>query len=146
MQTREKKTFPSAIRPNNALLARIQQRVALQSTTYETLGVSRSCTAASSATKYHVRDARRPCCILPVQIDTKQLLEQQSVELTDSTKRRRLRWCCKFSSSKQQQHSVQVHSIRKLSRHDTFAEMPYKCQLSDGTRTASEADVSVFQL
>ena len=82
-----------------------------------------------------------------MQISTKQLVEQQSIELIDSAKRRRLRWCGKLSSSsKQQQHSVQVRVVRKLRWHETSAETPNKCQLRDCTRTASEADGSVFQL
>ena len=40
-----------------------------------------------------------PYCILRVETATKQLVEQQSIELIDSTKRRRLRWCNKLSSS-----------------------------------------------
>ena len=68
------------------------------------------------------------------------------MELLGSTKRRRLRWCSKLSSSKQQQqHSVQVRIGQKLSWHETFAETPNKCQLRDSTRTASEADGSVLQ-
>ena len=39
LQTGEKQTLPAAIRPNNALLVRIQQQSAPQSTTYEALGI-----------------------------------------------------------------------------------------------------------
>ena len=80
---------------------------------------------------------------------TKHLVEQQPIELIDSTKRRWLRWCSKFSSNKQQQqqqHSVQVHILRKLRWHETSADTTYKCPLRDGTRTAFEAYRSVFQL
>ena len=85
----------------------------------------------------HVRNARCPYGILRVQIATKQI-EQQSIELIDSAKRRRLRWCSNLSSSKQQR-SVQVRIVRKLRWHETSAETPNKCQIRDGTRAASEA-------
>ena len=42
--------------------------------------------------KCHGRDARCPYCILRGQIATKQIVEQQSIELIDRAKRRRLRW------------------------------------------------------
>ena len=129
----EKENAANTKKPNIAIRHPAQQRI------------TRAHTAASSTTKYYVRDAWRPYCLLPVHVDTKQLVEQQSIELIDSMKRRRLRECSKFSSSKQQ-HNIQVHIIRKLRWHETSAETPYKCQLRDGTRTASEADGSVFQL
>ena len=90
-------------------------------------------TAASSTTKYY---ARRPYCILSMQIDIKHWVEQQSIELIDSTKRRRLRWCSKLSSSKQRQHSVRIRTRPQINDN----------QLRDGTRTTSEVDGSVFQL
>ena len=64
-------------------------------------------------------------------------MEQQSIELIDGTKRRRV--CSKFSSSKRQQHSVQAPIIRFFRWHETSAETPNKCQLREGTHTASEA-------
>ena len=68
-------------------------------------------TAASSTTKHYVRDARHPYYLLRIQIDTRQLIQLQWVKLIDSTKCRRLRWCSKLNSSKQQ-HSVQIRIIR----------------------------------
>ena len=87
--------------------------------------------------KCHVRDPRCLYCILRVQIATKQLVEQQAIELIDSAKRRRLGWSSKLSSSKQQQpHSVQVCIVRKLPWHETSAGTPDTCRLRDGTRTS----------
>ena len=56
---------------------------------------------------YHVRNARRPygILVLCIQTDTARFVEQRSVKLVDNTKRRRLRWRSKLSTSKQQ-HSV----------------------------------------
>ena len=72
--------------------------------------------AALEKNKCHVRDAGCPYRILRVQIATKQLVKQQSIELIDSAKCRRLRWCGKLSSSKQQQQdSVQVRIVRNYS-------------------------------
>ena len=46
----------------------------------------------------------------------------------------------------QQQHDVQVRIVRKLRWRETSAETPNNYPSRDGTRTASEADGSVFQL
>ena len=52
--------------------------------------ITRSNTAESSMTKYYVRDAWRPYSKYPVQIDTKHVVEQRSIELIDRTEHRRL--------------------------------------------------------
>ena len=93
----------------------------------------------------HVRGDRCSYCILRVQIATKRLVEQQSIVQINSAKRRRLRWCSKLTRSKQQR-SVQVRIVRQLRWHETSAQTPNTYQLRDGTRTASEDDVSVIQL
>ena len=94
--------------------------------------VTRSYSSKQHSKQYHVRDARRPYCILRVQIATKHLVEQQrSIDLIDTTKRRRLRGCRELSSIKQkQQHTVQARIAQKLRWHETSAEMPNKISIT----------------
>ena len=90
-------------------------------------------TAASRTAKYYVRDARRPYCILRMQIATKELVEQQQSIEHISTVRSAGEYVGgrKLSSSKQKQrHSVQVRIVRNLRRHETSAEMPNKISIT----------------
>ena len=120
-----KRPLPSAIRNNTQLV-----RTAARSTFFQK--VSR--TRGSVSVLYTLcADSHE------------QLVEQQSIELIDSAKRQRLRWCSKLSSSKQQ-HSVQVRIVQKLRWHETSAETPNNLQLREDTRKASESDGLVFQL
>ena len=125
-----KTTFLSEVKANGGNAGKTT--IAIRTTTHNKSFVQQQAVLKKKTVTYETLGVRAVYFVYTVQKPIKQLVEQQSIELM------------LVQQTQQLQHSVQVRIVRKLRRHETSAETPHKCQLRDGTRTASEADGSVF--